>query len=72
MLMHPCQNLTKFYKEFDATIQTNIFWQGFDISIKAGQTLALVGQSGCGKSTCMQLLQRFYDTDGGQVVSTTV
>merc|ERR1712235_72447 len=41
---------------------------GFDVSIKAGQTLALVGQSGCGKSTGMQLLQRFYDTDGGQVL----
>ena len=32
--------------------------QGLDVSIKAGQTLALVGQSGCGKSTCMQLIQR--------------
>lgn len=39
-----------------------------DVSIKAGQTLALVGQSGCGKSTCMQLLQRYYDTDGGAVL----
>ena len=39
-----------------------------DVSIQPGQTLALVGQSGCGKSTCMQLLQRYYDTDGGQVL----
>jgi len=39
-----------------------------NVSIEAGQTLALVGQSGCGKSTCMQLLQRYYDTDGGAVL----
>ena len=42
--------------------------KNLDVSIGAGQTLALVGQSGCGKSTCMQLLQRYYDTDGGAVL----
>ena len=32
-----------------------------------GQTVALVGASGCGKSTTMQLIQRFYDVDSGEV-----
>lgn len=36
--------------------------------IKAGSTVALVGSSGCGKSTCIQLLQRFYDSINGQVL----
>ena len=38
------------------------------ISVRPGQTLALVGQSGCGKSTSVQLIERFYDPSGGQVV----
>uniref|UniRef100_H2ZPC0 Bile salt export pump n=1 Tax=Ciona savignyi TaxID=51511 RepID=H2ZPC0_CIOSA len=41
--------------------------KGLDITIKPGQTLALVGQSGCGKSTTVQLLERFYDADEGEV-----
>ncbi|XP_062322714.1 ATP-dependent translocase ABCB1 isoform X2 [Osmerus eperlanus] len=41
--------------------------QGLDVSVKTGQTLALVGESGCGKSTSVQLLERFYDTAEGQV-----
>ena len=32
-----------------------------------GKTVALVGSSGCGKSTVVQLLQRFYDPSGGEV-----
>lgn len=36
--------------------------------MKPGQTLAFVGSSGCGKSTSVQLLERFYDPDEGKVV----
>lgn len=38
-----------------------------NITITAGQTVALVGASGNGKTTCLQLLQRFYDTDDGYI-----
>ncbi|XP_038576393.1 bile salt export pump isoform X1 [Micropterus salmoides] len=41
---------------------------GLDVSVKSGQTLAFVGSSGCGKSTSVQLLERFYDPDQGQVL----
>nr|XP_045016366.1 ATP-dependent translocase ABCB1 isoform X2 [Jaculus jaculus] len=41
--------------------------QGLSLEVKKGQTLALVGSSGCGKSTVVQLLERFYDPLGGRV-----
>lgn len=41
--------------------------KNFNLKVSAGQTVALVGHSGCGKSTIVQLLQRFYDPDSGHV-----
>ena len=41
--------------------------KGINLTIKQGQTIALVGASGSGKSTIVHLLQRFYDIDSGEV-----
>ncbi len=38
------------------------------LTVNVGQTVALVGHSGCGKSTTVQLLQRFYDPEEGTVL----
>ena len=39
--------------------------KGISFTIEPGQSVALVGYSGCGKSTIIQLLERFYDIDAG-------
>ncbi|HEY5221792.1 MAG TPA: ABC transporter ATP-binding protein [Microbacteriaceae bacterium] len=41
--------------------------KGIDLQIEPGETVALVGETGAGKSTVMKLLARFYDPDSGRV-----
>jgi len=41
--------------------------QGLNFAIKPGQKIALVGQSGAGKSTVVQLLMRFYNITSGSI-----
>ena len=41
--------------------------RGIDLQVAPGETIALVGQTGAGKSTVMKLFARFYDPDGGRV-----
>lgn len=41
---------------------------GFDLVISPGETVALVGPSGAGKTTVLQLLMRFYDPQGGRIL----
>ncbi len=41
--------------------------ESFSLSVMAGETVALVGASGSGKSTVFQLLQRFYDPQAGSI-----
>ncbi|XP_077622934.1 phosphatidylcholine translocator ABCB4 isoform X1 [Crocuta crocuta] len=41
--------------------------KGLNLKVQSGQTVALVGNSGCGKSTTVQLLQRLYDPDEGMI-----
>lgn len=41
--------------------------EDFDLSVKPGQRIAIVGPTGCGKTTFINLLMRFYDPTGGEI-----
>ncbi|CAF0751223.1 unnamed protein product [Adineta steineri] len=69
------QKLTNFSGETEfnqikfiyPTRPTVLVLNKLQLSIKSGQRIALVGASGCGKSTIVQLLERFYDVTHGQL-----
>lgn len=42
--------------------------KNFTLSVKPGQTVAIVGPTGTGKTTVINLLMRFYDVDGGRIL----
>ena len=41
--------------------------EGFSLSVKSGQRIAIVGPTGCGKTTLINLLMRFYEPDSGTI-----
>ena len=41
--------------------------QGLNLDVKSGQRIAIVGPTGCGKTTIINLLMRFYDVDSGEI-----
>lgn len=55
------KNVRFAYKEGEPVLQ------GFDLEVKAGQRIAIVGRTGSGKTTIVNLLNRFYDIDGGAI-----
>ncbi len=48
-------------------VKTNPLIQGFSLKVKSGQRIAIVGPTGCGKTTLINLLMRFYDVDSGEI-----
>nr|XP_026499598.1 multidrug resistance protein 1A-like [Vanessa tameamea] len=78
LIMNPDKPVDNFKASGDASFRRVNFeypnrpnltvLRGLDLEINRGKTIAIVGQSGCGKSTVVQLLQRYYDPDAGAVL----
>ncbi|MGL4343940.1 MAG: ABC transporter ATP-binding protein [Cellulosilyticaceae bacterium] len=56
-----CENVSFSYKSGQKLIED------FNIHIKPGQKVAIVGPTGCGKTTLINLLMRFYDVNSGRI-----
>ena len=52
---------------FSYTPKTKLI-QNLNLNVKPGQRIAIVGPTGCGKTTLINLLMRFYDIDSGQLL----
>ncbi|SPD74893.1 oligopeptide transporter subunit; ATP-binding component of ABC superfamily [uncultured Desulfobacterium sp.] len=65
------RDLKKYFPVRRGFFQKIIGWikavDGVDVTIDKGKTLALVGESGCGKSTVGRLILRLMDADSGQI-----
>lgn len=46
----------------------SLFYQDLSMEMKAGQITALVGLNRSGKSTCVKLLERFYQPEAGEIL----
>ena len=57
-------NLEKVYFSYSSDRK---LIENFNLSVRSGQRVAIVGPTGCGKTTVINLLMRFYDVDSGSI-----
>ncbi|MGN0801331.1 MAG: ABC transporter ATP-binding protein [Candidatus Faecivicinus sp.] len=53
----------RYYKNSDEQVLENI-----NLSIRAGETVGIIGSTGCGKTTLVSMIPRLYDVDAGEVL----
>lgn len=63
-------NVTNVLFRYPTRPKTTVL-DDMNLTVSPGETVALVGASGCGKSTTTQLIERFYDVHAGSLVSST-
>lgn len=66
-VMTDCDGSLRFSDVFFSYSPETKLIQDFSLDVKTGQRIAIVGPTGCGKSTIINLLLRFYDIDSGKI-----
>lgn len=65
-LNHAKGNVTLEHVDFSYVKDQNLI-KDFNLVVKPGERVAIVGPTGCGKTTLINLLMRFYDVEGGSI-----
>ncbi len=65
-LVNPSGNIEMEKVYFSYTKEQKLI-QNFNLKVKPGQRVAIVGPTGCGKTTIINLLMRFYDVNSGKI-----
>lgn len=66
-VVKPGQSLVEFDEVKFAYLEDELVLNKLNLNIKAGEKVALVGQTGCGKSTVIKLISRLYDISSGAI-----
>ena len=67
ILRNPEGNVTLSHVAFSYTKEKQLI-EDFNLKVKEGQRIAIVGPTGCGKTTIINLLMRFYDVNQGKIM----
>ena len=67
-LPEPCRGEVVFDKAAFSYTKDEPLIENLNLSVHPGQRVAIVGPTGCGKTTFINLLMRFYDPDGGEIL----
>lgn len=66
-VLESCDGTLSFSDVFFSYSPDTKLIENFSLDVKSGQRVAIVGPTGCGKSTIINLLLRFYDIDSGKI-----
>ena len=66
--VNPQGNITFHDVSFEYPDDHNVVFRGLNLDIHAGEKIAIVGPSGGGKTTLCNLIPRFYDINGGEIL----
>lgn len=66
--VNTCQGKVEFKNVYFSYSQDKPLIQNFSLNVKSGQQVAIVGPTGCGKTTLINLLMGFYDVQKGEIL----